>query len=135
MKRLIVFISVLILIISCFAACSDNKVTDKSETKTFTTGREAVTSSMKIADQNHVFHRDSKGNDIRIEHFNSDNQPVYSEEPVYDNTGTVSGCKYYDKNGNMIGSYELNNHFYDNKGKEITEDQFAALLRNAGINN
>lgn len=133
MKKTIIMLSVLILIVSSFWGCNKNEKNNaEPSTTAFTTGKESYTSSAVIGDKKEVFHRDENGNDMKVEHFDNKDSLIYFEEPVYDNVGKVKKCKYYDKKGNLIAVYESDHHFYDKDGKEISEDQFSALMKKAG---
>ncbi len=143
MKKTFCIISAIIVILSAFCACSKSTQSNKdnlstttsttASTTAFTSGTEVATSKVEYKNETQVFHKDSAGNDLLLEHFNSDGKVEYYEEPVYSNDGSVDRIKYYDSKKKLVAASDNQNRFYDKDGKEISENDFVVLMNKAKI--
>ncbi|MCQ2471775.1 MAG: hypothetical protein MJ147_07045 [Clostridia bacterium] len=142
MKKTFCIVSAIIVILSAFCACGKSTKSEKNNLSTtlttasttaFTSGKEVATSAVEYKNETQVFHKDGAGNDLLLEHYNSDGKVEYYEEPVYSNDGSVDRIKYYDSKKKLVAASDNQNHFYDKDGKEISENDFIVLMNKANI--
>lgn len=127
MKRLTAFIVVFSLILFTFCACSKK---DK-----FELGEEATVTQIQNGNKKEQAHLTDNGYVNKMDHFDSKGNPVYSEEYVYDDEGSVTDYIYRDNDGNFLARYNpATSKFFNENKKEITENDFMKMLDELGAN-
>ena len=144
MKKFIICISILIVILSLFVACGDEK--DGSQTTTTTVPKSyidddysttapsytagAVETSEKIGtdDKEYVIaYYDADGFVTKEEVYEKGKMIYYYTSAGNDDLGNMTQAKYYTADGKFVAAYD-NGFFFDAEGNKISETTFEALL-------
>lgn len=139
MKKAICFLCILTVAVSTLCACkketkeapAENSTTSKTSVNLdseYELGNESFTTVFETDGKRDVVHIDEFGDDMMIEHCDSNGVVIYYEEPVYKANGDVKAYKLYDSNKNWIATLDTNNNFYDTEGNSITESDFEKMI-------
>lgn len=142
MKKLICLMSAVLLLLSVGTACS--KKTDsgsykglqreyEGETHTttepkYTVGREAHSQKVKLSGRDYeIYYYDENRNAAKIEYYMDDVLSYYHAVSAADENGNALQEKYYGADGKLFATVD-DGAFFDENGKEISEDMMDYLL-------
>ena len=139
MKKIICILSLLLVITAVGTACGKEKpirpvpaeYTGETVTTTeaqYTVGTETSSTKVDISKKEYeINYVDGNGNAVKTEHYKKKKLIYYYVYSAADENGNGIQEKYYDPDGNLIGTAG-DGYFYDKDGKQITEEMMSYLL-------
>lgn len=140
MKKFICVFSLLLVITAVGTACGKTEkypgpapkdYTGATVTTTkpqHTVGTEESSTKVEINEKEYeINYVDSNGNAVKTEHYKKKKLIYYYVYSAADENGNGIQEKYYDPDGNLIGTAG-GGYFYDKDGKQITEEMMSYLL-------
>ena len=122
MKKISALIFITALTVFLFFGCS--------EKNKFDIGEESTVTVIQNGEKEEQAHITDEGYVDKMDHLGTDGNVLYTENYVYDSDGSVTAYIYRDKDDNFIAKYDLQkSKFYNERGKEISENDFMAKIR------
>ncbi len=143
MKKILIFLSMMILISSILSGCGDRKSEDVTTTTAAPTTEESITivgdtyvtteakytvgnveTSRKFETKDNEYeisYYDANGFAVKLEVYRDGKLRYYYTATSVDETGNCIQQKYYTPNGKLIGTFD-NGFFFNANGEQITED-------------
>lgn len=145
MRKTLILVSVLILLSAVLSACNrtddktddgtlpfapNTKVDEKYETTAsqHTVGYVQTSEKFEISDEEyHIAYYDNNGVGAKMEVYRNGRLAYYYTSASVDETGNCLQQKYYTADGKYLGAFD-NGYFFDENGKQISEDVMESKL-------